>query len=834
MARKTKAQQQAEQNQLVFRVITIVILLAFAILGFTKAGIVGLFIYNLLGYLAGNLYWFVIAMVVIVLLINIIKRKQEEAEISWIPIILLISALLLLEAYIAVPNVTGMDALYDYINHTLDYFMPDSTLKFSGGIYGIFLYAITSMMFNRIGSLLVIIVLFMIAMLLLVDMEVYKKAFRSVIAFFKMPEVEESKKEEEPEVPKEPANLWKMLDKGKETTSSLFQNIKADGKTDSLPIVQEEKPKTARVINRIHPDDPTQEVPIIVLPGETISQKDSVFIDVDDLSDDHARMEQKTTLMQDTIVRQPEPSRFTPMAVDREEEEELSSTEEYETVVDEHPDQESNIYPPSEVPKPKKRTRPYQLPKVSLLDPLPPKGSNPENEVAAREKSQLLLQILNNFDIEAQLLNIHIGPSVTQFEIRPDVNVKVSKILGLTDNIKMQLAARDVRIEAPIPGRNAVGIEIPNVKSTPVKMREIINDVGNDKDQPLLFFLGKDLLGRTVTCRLDKMPHMLIAGATGSGKSVCMNSIICSLLLRTKPDEVKMLLVDPKKVEFTPYRNIPHLIGPVINDPNKASNALKVIVRIMDERYNMFAAAGVRNIEVYNNMVEQQGGRPNPDGSPAPKKIPYIVVIIDELADLMAVAGKEVEQSIQRITQLARAAGIHLIVATQRPSVDVITGIIKANIPSRIAFAVSSGMDSRTILDHVGAERLLGYGDMLYMPIGQTGSTRVQGVFVTDDEVQRITSFVSSEASPVYDDSFVQLDGIESGEGGIVTEISDDPLFKEIKEYVIEAQKASTSLLQRRFGIGYNRAARMIDALEEHGIIGPAQGSKPREVYIKE
>ena len=398
----------------------------------------------------------------------------------------------------------------------------------------------------------------------------------------------------------------------------------------------------------------------------------------------------------------------------------------------------------------------------------------------------------------------------------------------------MQLAARDVRIEAPIPGRNAVGIEIPNVKSTPVKMREIINDVGSDKDQPLLFFLGKDLLGRTVTCRLDKMPHMLIAGATGSGKSVCMNSIICSLLLRTKPDEVKMLLVDPKKVEFTPYRNIPHLIGPVINDPNKASNALKVIVRIMDERYNMFAAAGVRNIEVYNNMVEQQGGRPNPDGSPAPKKIPYIVVIIDELADLMAVAGKEVEQSIQRITQLARAAGIHLIVATQRPSVDVITGIIKANIPSRIAFAVSSGMDSRTILDHVGAERLLGYGDMLYMQIGQTGSTRVQGVFVTDDEVQRITSFVSSEASPVYDDSFVQLDGIESGEGGIVTEISDDPLFKEIKEYVIEAQKASTSLLQRRFGIGYNRAARMIDALEEHGIIGPAQGSKPREVYIKE
>ena len=270
MARKTKAQQQAEQNQLVFRVITIVILLAFAILGFTKAGIVGLFIYNLLGYLAGNLYWFVIAMVIIVLLINIIRRKQSEEEISWIPIILLISALLLLEAYIAVPNVKGMDALYDYINHTVDYFMPDSTLKFSGGIYGIFLYAISSMMFNRIGTVLVIIVLFMIAMLLLVDIEVYKRAFRSIFAFFKMPEVEESKQKEEPEEPKEPANLWKMIDKGKEKTGSLFQNIKADGKTESLPVVQEEQPRTARVINRIHPDDPTQEVPIIVLPGETI------------------------------------------------------------------------------------------------------------------------------------------------------------------------------------------------------------------------------------------------------------------------------------------------------------------------------------------------------------------------------------------------------------------------------------------------------------------------------------------------------------------------------------------------------------------------------------
>ena len=470
----------------------------------------------------------------------------------------------------------------------------------------------------------------------------------------------------------------------------------------------------------------------------------------------------------------------------------------------------------------------------SLLDPLPPHNSNSSNVQTAKQRGEQLISILKNFDINAQLIDIHIGPSVTQFEIRPDATVKVSRILSLTDNIKMALAVKDVRIEAPIPGRNAVGIEVPNDHSTPVKMRELIETTSeSDRKQPLLFYIGKNLLGQTVTCRLNKMPHLLIAGATGSGKSVCMNSIITSLLLRTHPDDVKMLLIDPKKVEFTPYHKIPHLIGPVINDPNQANSALKAIVQIMDERYNIFAAAGVRNIEVFNEKVAAQNGRPNPDGSPCPKKMPYIVVIIDELADLMAVAGKDVEQSIQRITQLARAAGIHLIVATQRPSVDVITGIIKANIPSRIAFAVSSGTDSRTILDHVGAERLLGNGDLLYMPIGQSGSERVQGVFVTDEEVQRITEWCSSRGTPEYNDKFVLLEGVENGEfaGGIG--ITDDPMFDQVKEYVIEAQKASTSLLQRRFGIGYNRAARMIDALEETGVIGPAQGSRPREVFIK-
>ena len=326
--------------------------------------------------------------------------------------------------------------------------------------------------------------------------------------------------------------------------------------------------------------------------------------------------------------------------------------------------------------------------------------------------------------------------------------------------------------------------------------------------------------------KVNRGETLAIIGATGSGKSVCMNTIITSLLMRTSPDEVKLLLVDPKKVEFTPYREIPHLIGPVISDGAEAARALKVIVMMMENRYEVFAQVGVRNIAGYNEKIAKE---PQPNLQP----MPFIVVIIDELADLMAVAGKEVEMSIQRITQLARAAGIHLIVATQRPSTDVITGIIKANIPSRIAFSVSSGIDSRTILDHVGAERLLGNGDMLYFPIGEPSPVRLQGVYVTDEEVKRITDFVSAQMKPRYEDAFIRLEGVDNNESTAVVSAQDDPLYEEVKDYVIETQKASTSLLQRRFGIGYNRAARLIDVLEERGIIGPVQGSKPRDVYIK-
>lgn len=465
----------------------------------------------------------------------------------------------------------------------------------------------------------------------------------------------------------------------------------------------------------------------------------------------------------------------------------------------------------------------YRMPPLSLLKSGDGSSRSALNTKLARTDGDKLIGLLNEFGVEARLGEIHIGPSVTKFEIVPGQGVRVNAIVNLQNDIKMALAATDIRIEAPIPGKSAVGIEVPNAEKTVVMMKDLMGSVPQRLAKlPLVFALGKDLLGTNVYGRLDTMPHLLIAGATGSGKSVCVNSIICSILMRTRPNEVKLLLVDPKKVEFTPYNGVPHLLSPVITDGDLAGKALKVIVEMMDRRYDRFEEAGVRNIASYNAWVND-----NPQLSMAP--MPRIVVIIDELADLMIAAPKDVEQSIQRITQLARAAGIHLIVATQRPSVNVITGVIKANIPSRIAFAVSSSTDSRTILDQAGAERLLGYGDMLFLDNGDTSPRRIQGVFIQDEEVSAIADYARKQAAPMYDDAFVTLRDLQN-QGGPVQAENADPLYNDVKHYVISSGKASTSLIQRRFAIGYGRAARIMDMLEANGIVGPAQGTKPREI----
>ena len=464
----------------------------------------------------------------------------------------------------------------------------------------------------------------------------------------------------------------------------------------------------------------------------------------------------------------------------------------------------------------------YKLPRLSLLETASTTKST-ANRNNAQVKGQQLLDILEQFDVPCTPIATHIGPSVTKFEVRPQSGIKVSRITSLQENIKMELAVKEVRIEAPVPGKNAVGIEIPNVERSSVLMSELMRNVPEKyKDSTLLVALGKNLSGENVYAELNRLPHLLIAGSTGSGKSVCINSIIISLLLRTTPNEVKMLLIDPKKVEFTPYDGIPNLIGPVITDTSEAATSLKTIVSIMDNRYQTFHEVGVKDIRDYNRKAKN-----DPDLPP----MVQIVVIIDELADLMVTHGKEVESSIQRITQLARASGIYLIVATQRPSTDVITGIIKTNIPSRIAFSVASAIDSRIILDQVGAERLLGNGDMLYIPMGESSAQRIQGVYVSDDEIKKITDYVRSVAKPQYDKAFVASE--LSGETNYGSSAAVDPLYQEVKKFVATTGKASTSSIQRYFGFGYNRAARIIDMLEEEGAVGPVNGSKPREVFIK-
>lgn len=489
--------------------------------------------------------------------------------------------------------------------------------------------------------------------------------------------------------------------------------------------------------------------------------------------------------------------------------------------------QESYIEPPK-----KTDLSHYQLPPLSLLSTRSTHNVSKEKS-AANKNAARLTNVLKQFGVNATIENAFIGPTITKYELKLEIGTRVNKILQLQDDIKLALATADIRIEAPIPGKPYVGIEVPNQSAAMVGFKDVLKSLlstSKYQHNPLVVALGKDVSGKPVFAQLDKMPHLLIAGATGSGKSVCVNTIISSILMRAKPDEVKLILVDPKKVELSIYNGIPHLLAPVVTDPKKAAAVLREVVAEMERRYDLFASVNARNIQGYNEFAKTY----NEDHTDEPKEIlPYHVIILDEVADLMMVASKDVEDCIMRISQMARAAGIHLIVATQRPSTDIITGVIKANIPSRIAFAVSSSIDSRTILDTSGAEKLLGKGDMLFSPMGSSSPMRVQGCFVSDEEVSAIVHYVSSQQEAVYEDKYVNVKSISSTQGSDDFDEEDEE-YEKCREFVIQAQKASTSLLQRKFRIGYNKAARIIDRLEEEGVIGPQLGSKPREVYIRQ
>ena len=470
----------------------------------------------------------------------------------------------------------------------------------------------------------------------------------------------------------------------------------------------------------------------------------------------------------------------------------------------------------------------YKLPTINLFAPDKPKNQSKEKKIV-RENIKILEETFASFGIRASVERAEIGPSVTKYEVKPAVGVRVNRISNLADDLALALAAKDVRIEAPIPGKSLVGIEVPNSEIAMVTFRELWEQSKTDDKKLLEIPLGKAVNGSVRTFDLAKMPHLLVAGSTGSGKSVAVNGIIASILMKARPDEVKFMMVDPKMVELSVYNDIPHLLIPVVTNPRKASRALQKVVDEMENRYELFSKVGARNIAGYNAKVAEYNAS-QPEYKQIP--LPLIVVIVDELADLMMVASKEVEDAIIRLGQKARAAGIHMILATQRPSVDVISGLIKANVPSRIAFAVSSGTDSRTILDENGAEKLLGRGDMLFKPIDENHPVRLQGSFISDEDVERIVTFVKNQAEADYDDNFDPGEVSENDMDSGSESEQGDPLFEEAKALVIETQKASASMLQRRLSVGFNRATRLMEELEAAGVIGPAEGTKPRKVLL--
>lgn len=773
--RKSQKQKQMVENEVLVYIYSLV-LITLSIIGGLQIGFIGELTTSIIKYVFGNLYGVIYGVIIVLCVMMMLKKSVRDVSMKYlIGIGVLLCAWIIAASIPQNETLKGMDILSRYLQDSMLIFRGEIAAK--GGLIGAFLVSLCTFLFDYKGTWIIVIALLILALILLLSGSGFarlKAGAVSLVAPF--------------------VSMRKNHAAKGDARRERKQQVKKEKKE------QEAEPKEAKsMFGKINIDER-------VRPGQVS------FLDVDDdfdiqsdgrstafLADKEHALEEESDVLDKRAFKEAENKRIIEDTIGGE-----------DTFVSSFQEDWSK----------------YKLPRLTLLKDAGKKSRSTANVSAANDAGRQLIEILDQFGVKATLVATHIGPAVTKFEVKPDLGVRVNKISNLQYDIKMALAAKDIRIEAPIPGKSAVGIEIPNVEKTSVSMKELMKNIPDKLAQSkMLFALGKDLMGNCVYGELNRMPHLLIAGATGSGKSICVNSIITSILMRARPDEVKLLLVDPKKVEFTPYKEIPHLLGPVITDGDEANRALKVIVTMMDNRYELFSMAGVRNIAGYNAHIEA-----HPEEGLSP--LPWVVVIIDELADLMLVAAKEVEASIQRITQLARAAGIHLIVATQRPSVDVITGIIKANIPSRIAFAVSSAVDSRTILDQMGAEKLLGYGDMLYVPVGETVATRVQGVFVSDDEVADICEFVSRQGKPKFDDAFVRLELLDGGVGPTSSETG-DPLYDEVKEFIISTRKASTSLIQRKFSIGYARAARLIDTLEDNGIIGPARGSKPREVYAK-
>ena len=796
-----------------------------SLIGLLNQGWLGGFLARCLVYLFGSMYFVVLIFNVYLGMYLFFKRKKPTIVLglNGFAIILLLFFLLVASS---IYDGAALSTWFDYFNNNFNEiavssFRVDITRisQVGGGLIGYFVYALmVSCLESFVANLVIFVIIFACLYILLKKPSIilYKKSKELIIAWKEkrkskldnsvIKAVDSSKKifeeiedfNDEEEVIEEPVNLG--FEVSEEIEVKRKSNLSFDIFHENI-FEEDEENDTSVVVNEIK-YVPVNENGEVETPSYTAEELE--FYGDEELE----FYNEDSEVTEEVGVKET----LNPVIEEVEEEKISEPLVSEEVKVDEVEVKSTPVYDEND---------PYSLLNDSA-------GNNAQDELKDEVElnCEKINQKLRELNIKASVSDYIIGPCVTRYEIVPELGVRVNSITNIESDLKLALAAIKTRMEAPIPGKSAVGIEVANKKRYPVYLKEVIKPFIEDKSK-LLVGIGRDLNNKEVVINIDKMPHLLVAGATGSGKSVCINSMIVSLLLRTTPNEVKMILIDPKKVEMLPYANMPHLLCPVVTDPKKASVALKKVVVEMDRRYDEFANNGARNIEGYNR-IKRNNGEP---------ELPNIVVIIDELADLMLVASKEVEESIQRITQLARAAGIYLIVATQRPSVDVITGIIKANIPSRIAFSVSSQVDSKTIIDKGGAEGLLGRGDMLMDISGSGTLNRVQGVYVSDEEIFNVVNYVKRKYSVEYNEAFLNLEEEKVGQVNnnlMVNEDtnSDDKLYEEIKDFVIRTQKASTSLLQRHFTVGYSRAARMIDRLEEEGVIGESNGAKPREVLM--
>ena len=762
--RRRPSKAEIERKKAIQRMLISLVLAIFLIFAALKWGAVGISIYNLIRLLVGSLAYLAIFSLIIYLFFFKWIHKQEGLLAGFF--FIFAGLLLIFEAYLVWKYSLAAAVFQGTIGQIYKDLTSFQVTSFAGGgLLGVGLYIPIAFLFSNIGTYFIGAIFILIGMLLASPWSIYDIADFLAARMSLWMERREQRKQER--------FIKREEEKARKEAEEQERLLREQEEQEALSL-----PPIDMETGEILSDEPLQEFPSLpeeewVEPEIILPQADYDYPKVDDI----------------------------PQEDDYAEDEDV------------------------EVDFSAKKALEYKLPSLQLFAPDKPKDQSKEKKIV-RENIKILEETFASFGIKVTVERAEIGPSVTKYEVKPAVGVRVNRISNLADDLALALAAKDVRIEAPIPGKSLVGIEVPNSEIATVSFRELWEQSQTKPENLLEIPLGKAVNGTARSFDLAKMPHLLVAGSTGSGKSVAVNGIIASILMKARPDQVKFMMVDPKMVELSVYNDIPHLLIPVVTNPRKASKALQKVVDEMENRYELFAKVGVRNIAGFNAKVEEFNAQSEYKQVP----LPLIVVIVDELADLMMVASKEVEDAIIRLGQKARAAGIHMILATQRPSVDVISGLIKANVPSRVAFAVSSGTDSRTILDENGAEKLLGRGDMLFKPIDENHPIRLQGSFISDDDVERIVSFIKAQADADYDDSFDPGEVSESdGDSGSGDE-GGDPLFEEAKALVIETQKASASMIQRRLSVGFNRATRLMEELEMAGVIGPAEGTKPRKV----